>query len=270
VVDAAGNTYVSAYEGGLIRVDPSGRVPKRGVYFRSRQKLDSAGVIHGGVLSIGSEEGYVFAIRLDDDQGTSLWDHAAGQGCTGWYVHSWPALTADVTLVVAGRDEHLYGFAGDGHLSWRTQMPGQMLGSPVIDRFGHIYIGISQSRRGEQARGGLVCVDGNSHKIRWQYQAAGPVESTPAIGDDDIIYFGDNAGVVHALDSRGNPQWTAQFHAAVRSAGTIFAPWRLAFGLDDETLVVLECSSSGLSPGGWPKIGGTLAQCGAPPSPCPP
>ena len=117
----------------------------------------------------------------------NLWNHAGGQGCTGWYhpllargrrktaSSSRPAATNTSTASppTAGR----YG---------KRQMPGQMLGSPVLDREGHVYVGVGQLQRGQQPRGMLVCVDGNSHKIRWQYPAAGPVESTPVIGDDDI------------------------------------------------------------------------------------
>ena len=261
IVDQQGNTYISAFDGGLIKVDTRGKV-SRHAYFRSRQKFDAAGVVHQGVLYIGSEEGYVFAVRLDEPKGQNLWDHGSEQGHAGWYVRCWPAVTNDGNLVVAGRDERLHGFAPDGKPAWRTEMPGQMLGSPVIDPQGHVYIGLSQARRGQEPRGALACVDGNSHKIRWQYQAAGPVESTPVIGDDRVIYFGDNTGLVHAVDSRGKAQWTAQLEAAVRSAGTILAPERVAFGLDNETLVVLKCSSKGLAEGGWPKIGKTLGQCG--------
>ena len=56
--------------------------------------------------------------------------------------------------------------------------------------------------------------------------------------------------------------WTEQVEAAARSAGTILAPKRLAFGLDDDTLVVLECSSGGLAAEGWPKIARSLGQSG--------
>jgi len=153
-------------------------------------------------------------------------------------------VTDDGILVVAGCDEHLYGFRLDGNLAWKTRLSGQMLGSAVLDRAGHIYVGISQSQRGQQPRGWLVSVDGNSHQIRWEYEAAGAVESTPAVGDDGTIYFGDNTGLIHAVGSRGNVQWTAQLDAAVRSSGVILDGGRLAFGLDNETLVVLKCSHS--------------------------
>ena len=262
VVGPDGSTYVSNFDGGLLKVDPDGRKQQPGLYFRTRQKLDAAGIVHQGVLYIGSEGGYMFAIELKENRGANLFNHAAEQGYTGWYIHCRPALTEDGILVVAGRDEHLYGFKLAGKLAWQTKMPGQMLGSPVLDRFGHVYVGVSQSRRGQEPRGLLACIDGNSHKIRWEYKAAGPVESTPVIGEDDMIYFGDNGGVIHAVNFRGKREWTAQVEDAVRSAGTILAPGRLAFGLDNETLVVLECSSNGLAEGGWPKIGKTLGQCG--------
>ena len=264
VCDEQGNTYVSDYDGGLLRVNPGGR-PDKKPYFRSRRKFDSGGIIYGGVLFIGAEDGYLFAIQLNPDRGKNVWDHAAEQGYTGGYVNSSPAMTEDGVLVVTARHETLYGFAPSGAAAWATNMPGMTLGSPVIDGYGHIYVGVSQAHRGKAPRGLLVCVDGNSHKIRWEYQAAGAVESTPVVGDDDTIYFGDNAGTIHAVDTRGRAQWTAKVEAAIRSAGTILSPERLAFGLDDDTLVVLKCSSQGLAQGGWPKIACTPAQSGMAP-----
>ncbi len=262
IVDPDGNIWISALEGGLIKVDSQGRVQKPGPFFRTRQKFDSAGIIAAGVLYIGADSGYVFAIQAEGERGVNLWNHAGDQGFAGWCIHSAPALTADGILVVAGHDDLLFGFSAGGTPAWKTTMPGQMLGSPVLDRYGHIYAGVSQFPRGRQPRGLLVCLDGNSHKIRWEYRAAGAVESTPVIGDDDVIYFGDNTGQIHAVDFHGQGLWTAQVGAPVRSAGTILAPGRVAFGLDNETLVVLECSSGGLAAEGWPKIGRTLGQTG--------
>lgn len=260
IVDPQGNTYISFHEGGLIRVDAEGKRLKSGPYFRTRQKLDAAAVIRGDVLYIGSEDGYIFALELGDRRGRNRWDQANEQGYAGGCVHSAPAVRDDDMLVVAGRDEHLYGFSSRGERKWKAKLAGQILGSPVLDALGHVYVGVSQSIRGRQPHGALVCVDGNSHKVRWEYQAAGPVESTPVIGDDGLVYFGDNAGTIHAVDSRGTAQWTAHVEAPVRSSATIIGPHRLAFGLDDETLVVLECTAAGLANSGWPKWGRNLAQ----------
>ena len=266
VVDRDGNTWVSSQDGGLARVDYQGRIQKP-PFFRSRQKFDSPAVVAEGVLYVGSELGYLFAIDIRGDRGTNQWNHATDQGYVG-VVRSAPLVTPDKTIIVAGQDECLYGVAPVGSLAWKTQMPGQIFGSPVADRHGHIYLGLSQAPRGlpvpgtPGGRGVLVCIDGNSHKVRWEYRAAAPVESTPVIGDDDLIYFGDNAGVIHAVNFFGKAQWTADVGSPVRSAGTIIAPKRLAFGLDNETLVVLDCSSGGLAAEGWPKVCRTLGQNG--------
>ena len=141
-------------------------------------------------------------------------------------------------------------------------MPGQMLGSPVLDARGHVYVGVAQSQRGKPPQGKLISVDGNSHKIRWQYDADDATESTPVIGDDEMVYFGDNGGTIHAVDLRGTPKWKAKVHAPVRSAGTLVGPGQLAFGLEDETLVVLNCSSQKLPETGWPKLAWTPRQGG--------
>jgi outer membrane protein assembly factor BamB len=260
-VDAAGNTWICAYDGGLIKVDAEGKLPAPR-YFHARPRFDSTGIVHEGAFYVGSEDGYLFAIDLRGPRGRSLWDHTVEQGHTGWFVNTALALGADKTLVVAAGDEHLYGFTLNGRTLWRAKMPGAMPGSPVVDAQGHVYVGVSLAERGQSPRGLLVAVDGNSHKVRWEYPAAGPVESTPVIGDDGLLYFGDNAGTIHALDFRGQLQWTARVEAPVRSAGTILAPQRLAFGLDNETLVVLRCSSAGLAASGWPKIAGNLGQSG--------
>lgn len=261
-IDAAGNTYISSKDGGLHRIDADGRLAKPAPWFRTRQQLNAGSIIRDGVLYVGSEDGYLFAIALGGARGENLFDHALERGHAGWYIHSRPALAADGTILLAGSDEHLYGFAPDGRTLWRTRLAGLMLGSPVVDRQGHIYIGVSLFQRGQQPRGWLVSIDGNSHKVRWEYPARDAVESTPAIGDDDVIYFGDNAGVIHAVDCRGQMRWTAQVEAAARSSLVIIAPERLAVGLDDQTLVVLRCSSQSLATEGWPKAAKTLAQNG--------
>lgn len=244
LVDERGNTLISACEGGLLRVAQDGRLQTPRRYFRSRQKLNAPGVVFNGILYIGGEDGHVFAIQLGEEKGVNVWNHAAGGGRTGWYIHSRPIVLDDGVIVVAGRDECIHAFAPDGSPLWKTSVPGQMLASPTIDRNGHIYAGVGQWQREQEPRGLLVCLDANSHKIRWEYQATGPVESTPVVGESGMIYFGDNSGVIHAVDSSGRAAWICRLHAPVRSTGVILGHNRVAFGLDDESLVVFDGSTS--------------------------
>ena len=253
IVDGWGNTLISGYNGGLIRVNAQGQKDAK-PYFRTRAKLDSSGVIAGSVLYIGSEDGYLFAIDLDDAGGRLLWDQSKEVGYAGGFLNSSPAIGADGIIVVATRAEKLLGFHSTGEVAWTAYMPGQLLGSPVIDANGNIYVGASMSTR-QGNRGYLVCVDGVSHKIRWQFETDDMIESTPCIGNDGTIYFGDNSGWLYALNSHGDKKWSAKFEAGIRSAGTIAAPKLLTFALDDDVLVAVRCDSEELNEAGWPKLG---------------
>lgn len=252
ITDEDSNTWVGAYRGGLIKIDARG-VRQGDTFFRTRQKFDSTGFVYRETLFIGAEDGFVYAVSLDGRRGKNLWDQLADQGKTDWFINSAPVLTSDHTLVVAGRDEYLYGFSLDGDQRWKLHLRGQMLASPVVAPDGDIFVGVSLERRGGASWGKLICVDGQSHQERWEYQADGPVESTPVVGDDGIVYFGDNKGTVHALDGDGGVQWKTAAGAAVRSCGTIPWPHRVVFGLDNGTLAALRCSSTGLPDKGWPK-----------------
>jgi outer membrane protein assembly factor BamB len=125
-----------------------------------------------------------------------------------------------------------------------------------VDAQGTIYAGIALNPPDEPARGLLVAVNAATHRIKWQYPAEAPVECTPVIGDDGVLYFGDNAGTIHAIDAQGQGMWRAEFGIPIRSAGAIVAPGQVAFGLDDGSLAVLRCSSQQLAQGGWPKLHG--------------
>jgi outer membrane protein assembly factor BamB len=82
------------------------------------------------------------------------------------------------------------------------------------------------------------------------------------VGDDGVVYFGDNIGMVHAVQSDGTHFWGQNVGHAVRSAGAITASGQVVFGLDDGTLIGLASSSKQLAAGQWPKYMGTAGQSG--------
>ena len=252
VTDDDSNTLICGYGGGLIKIDARGN-RAGAAFFRTRQKFDSTGFVHRGIFFVGAEDGFVYAIELDGARGKNRWDHLADQGKTEWFINSSPALTLDDLLLVAGRDEYLYAFSLDGDQRWRLHLRGQMLASPVVGPNGDIYVGVALVRRGDQSRGKLVCLDGQSHRVRWEYNAEAPVESTPVVGDDGVVYFGDNAGFVHAVGDDGARRWQRDVGSPVRSSGALPLAHRVVFGLDNGTLVALYASSSSLAGSGWPK-----------------
>ncbi len=261
VVDGDGATWVCAFTGGLLKVEPDGTC-RREPFFRTRQKLDSTGFVHQRVFYVGAEDGFVYAVSLEGRKGRNLFKHAAGQGKTEWFINSSPAMSPDSTLVVAGRDEYLYGFALDGKPLWKLHIRGQMLASPVVDASGDVYVGVTLDKMGKPVLGKLLCINGRTHRVRWEYPARASVESTPVIGNDDVIYFGDNSGTIHAVGTDGRGLYAVEVGSPVRSAGTIPAANRLVFGLDNGTLVALACSSKALAGDAWPKYMGALEQSG--------
>jgi outer membrane protein assembly factor BamB len=261
LIDAENNTWICRREGGLMKIDSSGQTSAR-PFLRTRRRFDCTGLILDDRLFIGGEDHYLHAIRISGDCGEDLWETTPQCGRTGCPIHAAVALAAGPEFLVASQDGYLYAFGPDGREHWKMALPGQAIGSPVVDADGTIYMGISQNPRNQAGHGVMLAIDPVSHQLRWSYSTAAPVESTPAIGDDGMIYFGDNGGTVHAVDRRGTSVWKAEFAAPIRSAAAILGPGLVALGLDDGSLAVLKCSSQRLLPAGWPKIAGTSAHSG--------
>ncbi|QEH32066.1 Outer membrane protein assembly factor BamB [Aquisphaera giovannonii] len=256
LVDRAGVAWICAQGGGLLRIEPNRDATARR-FLRTPRRFDCIGLIRGGILIVGGEDACVAAIDVRGARGKELWDALDDRGRTGGPVNSALAIDADSRVVAAGRDDVLRGFDEEGREAWSFALPGRLMGSPVVDGDGRIYLGLT--RPGAAAGGALACVERDGGRCRWNYPTAAAVESTPVIGDDGIIYFGDNLGRVHAVDGEGRAVWTDRLDSPVRSAATIAASNRLVLGLEDGSLVALECSSAGLG-GGWPKLMRDLPQ----------
>ena len=207
-------------------------------YLRSPVQFNSTGIIWDNTLYVGGEDQFVHAIDLAKNLGRELWDESQNHGRTGWYINSALAVLSDRTLIVASRDDHLYNFALDGTLRWKVKLPGQALGSPVVDAENCIYLGLSQVERGS-----LAAIDSRTQRVMWSYQAERPVESTPAIGADGLVYFGDNGGTVHAVNAEGSAVWMEPLGVPIRSSATFLRDQRLVFGLENGLLIALECDS---------------------------
>ncbi len=253
--DLEGNTWVCAAAGGLLKIDPGGHMEDR-AYFRSPLQFNSTGLIFDNTFYVGGEDQFVHAIDLSQPRGRELWGESTNQGRTGWYINGALAMLSDLTLIVTSRDDHLYNFAMDGSQRWKVKLPGQALGSAVVDAENRVYLGLNQVDRGS-----LVCIDSRTQRIAWSYATDRPVESTPAIGADGTVYFGDNQGTVHAVDSNGKALWTATLGVPIRSPAVMICDQRVVFGLDNGLLAALECESPKPT-AGWPKFLGTLEQSG--------
>lgn len=253
--DLEGNTWICSSMGGLLKVDPNGKLGER-AYLRSPVQFNSTGILLNNTLYVGGEDQFVHAIDLSQNRGREIWEESQNHGRTGWYINAALAMLSDRTLIVTSRDDHLYNFTLDGSLRWKVKLPGQALGSPVVDAENRIYVGLNQVDRGS-----LVSIDSRIQRISWSYSTESPVESTPVIGGNGMIYFGDNQGTVHTVTAQGKASWTVPLGVPIRSGAVFAADGRLVFGLDNGVLVGLECESPKPS-AGWPKFLGTPEQSG--------
>ncbi len=258
LADEDGTTWICGYSGGLLKVDPSGAKSSR-PFLRSPAKFDCAGFLHGGRLIVGGMDHFLHAIDVCRDRGAEVWEQGGTGGKTTWYINSAVALAGGSTFVVASADQHLYGFAPDGSELWKTKLPGQALGSPVVDGDERVYIGLSSGEQGSAPQGSLGCFDIKARLWAWQAPAHGPVESTPVIGSDGVVYFGDNAGCIQGIGATGKSLWQAWVGCPVRSAGTISNSGHVVFGDELGRLLAVQCSSPELGTG-WPKIQGPIVR----------
>lgn len=262
LIDASNRTWIALADGGLTSIDAAGQLAAR-PYYRTRRRFDCTGVILGNVLYIGCEDHFVHAIALDQPRGQNRWNSVAGSGRTGGPISCPLAVASGNHIIAVSQDDRLYAFRADGSVLWSFSLPGQAIGAPVINAAGTILLGISQTPRNQPTRGLLLAIDSATHARSWKFETEGPIESTPLVGDDGIVYFGDNTGCVYALHQHGALAWRIKLDCPIRSAGALLAPSIVAFGLEDGGLVAIRCSSRGLDARSWPKFQGAAAQSGS-------
>lgn len=240
LLDEASNSYICRYEGGLARVDADGRTSAR-PYFDSLQRFDCTGVIRDGALFVGCDDQCLHKILLTPGGGQEAW--GGNQGLTRGAIHGEVGVLPGGALVVASRDDCLYGFDADGAQLWKTPLPGRMLGSPAIAGDSWLYAAISRVERERSPGGELFCLDAHrmdDHPVRWSLRFPAAIESTPAL-DGSVVYFGDDSGMVHAIGPTGEEQWREPIGAAVRSRGVVVGD-NVVFGQEDGCWVALSRS----------------------------
>ena len=119
----------------------------------------------------------------------------------GDYVQGGPIIDKNGIVYFGGFNGYLYALYPNGTLKWKNYI-GTIDSTPAIDENGIVYVGtIWWMDR-------LYAVYSNNGTIKWSYYDTGDdIDSSPAIGTDGTIYFGDWGGWIHALNPNGTLKW---------------------------------------------------------------
>lgn len=208
-----GTIYFTELHGSLYAYNPGG----------TRAWPDSAGVMaaiydtapllgNGGAIYIAA--GGISAYSAND--GMPLWQHKQYIGLT-----ELAALGPDGNILLGAANGQFYSFqASDGSVAWQANVrDARALGGTAVGSDGTIYVG---------ADNGVLYAVFNDGKPRWEFKAAGPISTEPAVADDGTIYVA--ADKLYAVTPEGKQKWAFappyEFRTApaIAADGTIYCP----------------------------------------------
>jgi outer membrane protein assembly factor BamB len=178
-------------------------------------RVRSSPAVDGGRVYVGSADGRVYAFDLRtgalrwryDTEGVRL--ESRNFGYDRRTVQSSPAVSGRAVYVGA-RDGFLYAIdATTGQLRWRVDHKLSWVNTSPAVQDGVVYAGSSDGQF-------VQAVNAATGEEIWRAKS-GVTWSSPAVAGD-VVYAGDGAGRVNALDRRtGQPLWT------FRTGSTVYA-----------------------------------------------
>jgi len=115
-------------------------------------------------------------------------------------------------------------------MKWKKDLYRPLESTPAIDENGIIYIGSALDNNY------LFAIYSNNGTEKWSYYTGNLVTSSPAIGADGTIYFGDWNGIFHAINPNGTEKWKYQTGDAILSSPAIGADGIVYCGSHDGSL----------------------------------
>jgi outer membrane protein assembly factor BamB len=208
-----GSVYVATDS--LYALNPNGTV-RWTRFFTGEEIRSSAAIGANGTIYFASRN--IPLTAMHPDSGRVLWELPLGaQG----HVFAAPAIGTDGTIYVATDACVLYAVSSSGTAVWNYNAGTSgssctMRSSPAIGADGTIYLGTSD----RNPRPVLFAIRPNG-ALRWTYTPSGmPIDvapssfeiySSPVIGSDGAVYFGQEFGRVYAVDAQaGAERWVVR------------------------------------------------------------
>lgn len=198
----------------------------------------------------------------------------------GWNDHAFssPAIGADGTLYVATQPGILFAVTSAGEIAWTFDIAtagfqGWFRSSPAVGPDGTIYLGLNAGNPSSA----LFAIT-PAGTVRWIFEPSDlpadvppdhfDVYSSPALGADGTVVFGQEFGRIYALDaSDGTPLWMQTTTQGITwSSPSLGSDGTLYIGDLSGGCYAVETGGPGLDPAApWPKYRGDLQNTGRKP-----
>ena len=229
--------------GYLYAVNPDGTLKW---IFRTGFELESSPVVAAdGTIYVYCDDGKLYAINPD---GTAKW--VLAEGFDGTNERSSPAIGTDGTIYFESADGNTYAVNPDGSLKWSfPASDGES--SPAVGADGTVYVGSSFFAVCPYCHdiAALFAINPDG-SLKWFYLNPNYwVLSSPAIGSDGSIYFGDGVSL-NALTPDGKLKWEVftddfqGFGGAVISSPAIGADGAVYVGANNNTIYAVNPDGS--------------------------
>jgi outer membrane protein assembly factor BamB len=128
----------------------------------------------------------------------------------------------------------LYAIYPNGTLKWQFDGYIRIVSAPAIDKNGVLYVGSIWATPNY-----LYAIYTNNGTLKWKYQTS-DIYSSPAIGSDGTIYFGDSENwKIKALNPNGTLKWAYKTGYVVYSSPAIGDDGTIYCGSHDTNLYAL-------------------------------
>ncbi|BCM90702.1 putative protein YxaL [Abditibacteriota bacterium] len=163
---------------------------------------------------------------------------------TGFDVVFSGATAPDGTVYFVSNNHKLFGLDKTGNgwnvetetLNGSSAAPGQAV---AVGADGTIYVP-DAGGYDDNNRGRLVAYDGKTGTQKWAYKAKAAVYSSPAIGDNGLIYFGSQDGFLYAITQEGKGKWKFDTGGQVRASPAIGKDGTVYIGSHNPNIYALD------------------------------
>jgi outer membrane protein assembly factor BamB len=181
------------------------------------------------------------------------WLHSIGSdGTPGWQLFLTNAMLGPAAVGQNGilylgdtgsSKPKLFSATPDGSLRWQLDLPAQIVGSPVVDAKGNVFISTTTQLM-------AVSSDGT---VSWKTKLNDRCASSPALTEDGTLYVGLDSNQLIAVDADGKQKWSLRTRGIVRWPPVISTDGTIYAATDGGEVIALQDAGSPLMRNAWPR-----------------